>query len=119
MPYSTPGNYFEDLKGKLMTTRGSCARTRHGYTPYYAVAAMLTIIFVIGSIFLGKDTATCVQPEKEFITLTEEDYILYSDEMINTIIEHSPGLYAEDLTDNDYIEYIIYTGTEVDEFEQY
>lgn len=73
--------------------------------PYIAVAASLTLLIGVG-LSLGESS----RPYDEFST---EDYILFSDTMIQTIYNEdtTSDQYADaELMDEDIIEYLIYTG---------
>ena len=57
-----------------------------------------------GTWFLGNDA----HPD-----FSLEDYIVFSDEMTNTIMDEDEMWYADAATEDDLIEYLIYTGTEI------
>jgi hypothetical protein len=46
---------------------------------------------------------------------SQEDYIVFSDEMTSTIMYEEDLWYADAATEEDMIEYLIYIGTEIDE----
>ena len=105
-PYSVPEGYFDELKSSLkMIPARSRRKMFHPWT--WTAAAVVTILIAAGSFFLGRYT--------DRLDLTEEDYIVFSDDL-NTVYQEISGQYAStDLTEEDIIEYLIYTGVEVEE----
>ena len=116
MPYSTPDGYFEGLKAglKMIPVREkSHTKVLRMIARYTAIAASVALIFTAGRFFAGKVA--------DMNELTEEDYIVFSDEMTNAIYQESyTEQYAStrQLTEEDLIEYLIYTGVEIEELEQ-
>lgn len=110
MPYTTPTGYFDVLKHDLKETSRPAGRGLRKFAPYVALAAaMLTLLFAAGGFFLEHLN------REEF---TQEDYIVFSEDMTNTLfytMEEEYELYADVLTEDDIIEYLIYTDTEIDE----
>ncbi len=110
MPYTTPTGYFDVLKHDLKETSRPAGRGLRKFAPYVAIAAaMLTLLFAAGGFFLEHLN------REEF---TQEDYIVFSEDMTNTLfytMEEEYELYADVLTEDDIIEYLIYTDTEIDE----
>lgn len=105
MPFVTPEGYFDRLKKDLKT--GSKERgVQKQFTPYLALAAMFALLVATGGFFLERTTGD------EF---SQEDYIVFSEDMTNTIFYESDEQYADVVTDDDIIEYLIYIGTEIDE----
>ena len=116
MPYSTPEGYFEGLKAglKMIPAREkSGTRVLRKVARYTAIAASVALLFTAGRFIFGK-----MADADEF---TEEDYIVFSDDMTNAIYQESyTEQYAstQQLTEEDYIEYLIYIGVEIEELEQ-
>lgn len=104
-PFTVPDGYFETFKTETMRT--SIVQVMSPWrkaVPYIAVAASLTLLIGVGLSF-GESS----RPYDEFST---EDYILFSDTMIQTIYDDTATYqYADaELMDEDIIEYLIYTG---------
>jgi hypothetical protein len=70
---------------------------------------MFALLVAAGGFFLGRSS----------VSYSEEGYLGYSDyEMIETVYE-TEDMYADAITEDDIIEYLIYIGAEIDELEQY
>ena len=104
MPYEVPRGYFDELQ-KSLNAKSS---DRHSirYTPYMAIAAAAALLIAAGTFLLERES------ESDF---TQEDYIVFSEDMTNTIFYETDEIYAEAVTEDDIVEYLIYTGTEIDE----
>lgn len=98
MPFSVPDGYFEKMKICVKSGSGMGQKV-HDFLrqamSYAAVAAITALLVVAGGLFLERNS--------------EKD------------ISEAEGLYADSmvLTEEDIIEYLIYTGVEVEEIEQY
>lgn len=93
-PYNVPEGYFSSLEQKLKDIPQPKTVKLNLWrmaAPYATLAAMFTLIVAAGGFFLGKSWNE------------------------NRITEQ----YAEAVTDDDIVEYLIYTGVEIDELEQY
>ena len=116
MPYSTPDGYFEGLKVglKMIPIRDkSGTRVLRKVARYTAIAASVALLFTAGRFIYGK-----LADADEF---TEEDYIVFSEEMTNAVYQESytdQYATAQDLTEEDLIEYLIYAGVEIEEIEE-
>ncbi len=106
LPYGVPEGYFDSFKAEMS---GRLPRTAAGpwkkSMPYVAAAASLALLVSAGTFALGK-----FQSED---TLSQEDYILFSDNLISTAIYEDPSAYQvadAELLDEEIIEYLIYTG---------
>ena len=113
MPYGVPAGYFDGMRRNLKEISSAPASqnnaaVRSAY--YVAVAAMFALLLAAGGFFIGGTS------EKEF---TEEDYIVFSDQMTSTIFYDGNEQYAEAVSDDDIIEYLIYTGMEIEDMESY
>lgn len=94
-PCCIPEGYFERLKAGLKMIPGQ-ERYRRRSLRQWTVAAAIAAVIAAGTFLLGRHTKG-----REF---TEEDYIVYAD---------------DSMTDEDIIEYLISTGIEVEELEDY
>ena len=109
MPFRVPEGYFPYLKDRAM---GRCRQNsaRSGHLRYVALAATFLLLVAAGGFFLERQNRD---------TFTEEDYIVFSDEMVNTIYDTYSEQYADiqDPTQEDIIEYLIYIGVDIEDFE--
>ena len=108
-PFRLPEGYIDSLKSELKTIPKQKEEKRPVFQillPYISLAAAFAMIVAIGGLLLEK-TAT-----EDF---TDYDYILFSEDMTNTVIDMSEDQYADALTDEDIIEYLIYSGVEIEE----
>ena len=111
-PYSIPEGYFDELKSSLKTIPVQNRRRR--FQPWiWTAAAAAAILIAAGSFFLGR-----YSNEDD---LTEEDYIAYSEELTGIIYDEGTEQYADasSMTEDEIIEYLIYTGVEIEELEEY
>lgn len=111
MPYSTPEGYFEGLKAglKMIPAREKTAPWKR----YAGIAAAAALLLTAGGFIAGR-----LSGRAEF---SEEDYIVFSDEMTNAVYQESytdQYATAQELTEDDLIEYLIYTGVEIEEIEE-
>ena len=108
MPYDTPEGYFEGMKAGLkMIPAHQRHKVSHRRWRYAGIAAAAVLFLAAGGFLAERLTGG-----EEF---TEEDYIVFSDDL-NTVYQEISGQYAStDLTEEDIIEYLIYTGVEVEE----
>lgn len=105
-PYGVPEGYFDSFKAEMS---GKLPQADAGpwkkSMPYVAAAASLALMISAGALALGG-----FQSED---TLSQEDYILFSDNLISTDIYEDPSAYQvadAELLDDEIIEYLIYTG---------
>ena len=103
-PYTVPDGYFEAFRAEAIRRSSTKpAKPLGRVVPYLAVAASVALILGLGLSFSQKDIDT----------LSEEDYILFSDNLIRTYFDESDVTeqFAEaELYDEDIIEYLIYMG---------
>lgn len=108
MPYSVSDGYFHSLKVELKTYSYPQKVTANLrlmiLRPALAMAAILALILTVGILFSSKPLS-----EEEF---TQEDMIVFSGGMTNTILYEEGEQYAsaETIDEEDIIEYLIYTG---------
>ena len=109
MPFSLPEGYMESLRKELKTIPQRNTKKIPIFNriiPYVSLAAAFAVIVTIGGFILEKTTQQ---------DLSYEDYIVFSDDMTNTLLYDTDELYADALSDDDIIEYLIYTGIEIEE----
>ena len=111
MPFSLPEGYMESLRKELKTIPQRNTKKISIFNrilPYVSLAAAFAMIVTIGGFILEKTTQQ---------DLSYEDYIVFSDDMTNTLLYDTDELYADALSDDDIIEYLIYTGVDLEDFE--
>lgn len=109
-PYSVPEGYFESLKDRAVKyskpSDVAPMQFKRILTTAISMAAMFIIMVTAGTMFLKG-----VTPEED---LTEEDYIVFSDGYLELEMYDTDGMaeqYADaSISDEDIIEYLIYTG---------
>ena len=109
MPFLLPEGYMESLRKELKTIPHRNTKKIPIFNrilPYVSLAAAFAMIVAIGGFILEKTTQQ---------DLSYEDYIVFSDDMTNTLLYDTDELYADALSDDDIIEYLIYTGVEIEE----
>lgn len=109
MPFSTPESYFEELKSQMRVCSRPEVANRPAFrqfAPQIALVAAFTLLLAVGSLFLAKDQET---------DFSEEDYIVFSDDLTNTILYGSDDLYADLATEDDIIEYLINSDINLEE----
>lgn len=110
MPFSVPEGYFESFKKEVRIPQTPSLWKR--FAPYASVAAAFLLIVSVGTLILEKTLS-----END---ITQEDYILFSDNMMNTIAYEMDSEYrlAEaEINDDDIINYLIYSGISAEEIE--
>ena len=103
MPFEVPDGYFDNLQASLVQ---QTARQTRRWPAYIAVAASVALLVAAGGWALRGDA------QSDF---SQEDYIVFSDDMTNTVMYEDDLWYADAATEEDMIEYLIYIGTEIDE----
>lgn len=103
MPYKVPDGYFESLRHEIKSNKENSGIDKiwqKSIIPATIAAAVAIIVIFSQS-----------RPEdnKKEIEFTEEDYIVFSDYMTNTIYEEEVDIYAEahTMNEDDIIEYLI------------
>ena len=112
MPFPVPGGYFESFKAEASGTRVHKVSFWNKVAPYAAVAAVFVCLVTAGT-FLLENTVPQYQ-------LTEEDYVMFSDNIMTTIayeMEYGSQLAEAELSDEDIINYLIYTGVTAEHIE--
>ena len=109
MPFSLPEGYLESLRNELKAIPRLDEKKVPIFRrliPYISLAAAFAMIVTIGGFILEKTDGT---------DFSHEDYIVFSEDMTNTILYDTDEQYADALSDDDIIEYLIYTGVEIEE----
>ena len=105
MPYSVPERYFEDFRSQMKPTSAKENSLYMRLAPYMAMAAMF-ILLVTGGTFLLRHATP------------EEEFILFSDNLTNTIYYDTTEHIADaEIADEEIIEYLIYSGISAEEIE--
>ena len=110
MPFSVPEGYFESFRQGISIQQAPSFWKRSA--PYVSVAAAFLLIMSVGTLILEKTV-----PGYE---MTQEDYILFSDNMMNTIsyeMDEEYQIAEAEINDEDIINYLIYTGISAEEIE--
>lgn len=114
MPFTVPEGYFESFKEEIRKPMVQKLSFRKIVMPYIAVAAMFAFMVTTGTLLLERST-----PEYQ---MTEEDYFMFSDNMMNTIayeMEYGTQFAEAEINDEDIINYLIYTGVTAEQIEFY
>lgn len=112
MPYTVPEGYFESFKAQAAKPMVRKIDFRARIAPYAAMAAVFIFMVTAGTFFLEKSV-----PEYQ---MTEEDYVMFSDNFMNTIayeMEYGSALAEAELSEEDIINYLIYTGVTAEQIE--
>lgn len=115
MPYDVPDGYFETFKAEMshITTAGQRPGIWKGRMTYMAVAASLALLLSLGTMLMRHNSSD--------ETMSPEEYILFSDNLISTEIYQDPSEYqiaeAADLLEEEIIEYLIYTDVSLETIE--
>ena len=116
VPFSVPENYFGELKADLQkipqhTEHSISTRIKWGRA--VAIAASLTLLIAAGRLLMERSAYENI--------FTEEDFLVYSDDLDVIIDEEYSNLYAttHSMTDEDIIEYLLAIGIETEEVESY
>lgn len=113
MPYSVPEGYFESFRVEKAETSPKAGLWIR-IAPYAAMAAVFALLVTVGNFFLEKTTTDYM--------MTEEDYILFSDNAMSTIayeMVYGDQVAEAEIMDEDIINYLIYTGVSAEELEYY
>ena len=112
MPFSVPEGYFESFKKKNAMPVCRKVSLWNRMAPYAAMAAVFVFLVSAGTFLLEKSS-----PD---YNMTEEDYVMFADNMMNTIayeMEFGSQIAEADLSDEDIINYLIYTGVTAEHIE--
>lgn len=104
MPFAVPDGYFEGLKAELKMIPKQQAKPAKvvRWRPsirFVSIAAVVAVLIAAGAFFLGR------HGEESDFTVTQEGAGYYAD--------------LQALTEDEIIEYLISTGVELDDIEQY
>ena len=104
-PFSAPEGYFDSFKAKMSKVpRPAQAAPWRKAAQYIAIAASFALVVTAGTLALNRFSV-----EEE---ISQEDYILFSDSLINTALYEDSSTYQmadAELQDEEIIEYLIYT----------
>ena len=112
-PFGVPAGYFEAFKSTMseMVATPKISVWRRS-VPYMAAAACLALLLSAGTLLLNS--------LNQYDEFTQEDYILFSDNMINTAMYEDmemDQMADAELIDEDIIEYLIYIGVSPESIE--
>lgn len=112
MPYRVPEGYFGQFKTEACSRKAQSMGLWERLSPYAAVAAVFVFLVTTGTFILEKTT---MQDD-----MTEEDYIMFSGNMMNTIsyeISEDVQFANAEIDNEDVINYLIYSGITAEELE--
>ena len=111
-PYDVPEGYFDRLKQDLKINQPATVLVApwKKVSQYVAIAATFAMLIAAGGFFLTKNSDT---------DFSEEDYIVFSNNLTNTLSYDYEEFYAEaeSVEIEDIVEYLIYIGAEVESIE--
>lgn len=105
MPYKVPEGYFESFKAEAVIPAVRKFSFWNRMAPYAAMAAVFVFLVTAGTLLLEKSV-----PQYQ---MTEEDYLMFSDNMMTSIayeMEFGDQLADAQISEEDIINYLIYTG---------
>ncbi len=104
LPYSIPEGYFDEFRAKAEATR-----PRRNAIPYLSAAASAALLVGAGLHFMNGGSVE---------ELTQEDFLVFSDSVINTeYYENMNPIADAEIADEDIVDYLIYSGISVEEIE--
>lgn len=112
MPFTVPEGYFEVFKEANARPVARKVSLWNRIAPYAAMAAVFVSLVTTGTFLLERS-----MPQYD---MTEEDYVLFSDNMMNTIayeMEYGSQLAEAEVSSEDIINYLIYTGVSAEHIE--
>ena len=112
MPFTVPEGYFEVFKEANARPVARKVSLWNCIAPYAAMAAVFVSLVTTGTFLLERS-----MPQYD---MTEEDYVLFSDNMMNTIayeMEYGSQLAEAEVSSEDIINYLIYTGVSAEHIE--
>lgn len=112
MPFTVPEGYFEKFKAAAYRPKAETVSLWNRLSPYISVAAVFIFIVTAGTFILERST-----PQQD---MTQEDYIMFSDNMMNTIsyeMDDDTWIADAEIENEDIINYLIYSGITAEEVE--
>ena len=112
MPFTVPEGYFGAFKEANARPVARKVSLWNRIAPYAAMAAVFVSLVTTGTFLLERS-----MPQYD---MTEEDYVLFSDNMMNTIayeMGYGSQLAAAEVRSDDVINYLIYTGVSAEPIE--
>lgn len=112
MPFTVPDGYFESFMAANAVPVARKVSLWNRIAPYAAMAAVFVSLVMTGTFLLERSV-----PQYH---MTEEDYVIFSDNMMNTIVyemEYGSQLAEAEVSSEDIINYLIYTGVSAEHIE--
>lgn len=112
MPFTVPDGYFESFMAANAVPVARKVSLWNRIAPYAAMAAVFVSLVMTGTFLLERSV-----PQYH---MTEEDYVIFSDNMMNTIayeMEYGSQLAEAEVSSEDIINYLIYTGVSAEHIE--
>ena len=112
VPFTVPDGYFETFKSEASKPMVRKIDFRTRIAPYAAMAAVFIFMVTAGTFLLERSI-----PEYH---MTEEDYIMFSDNFMTSIayeMEYGSAIAEAELSEEDIINYLIYTGVTAEQIE--
>ncbi len=112
MPFTVPEGYFEAFKEANARPVVRKVSFWNRMAPYAAMAAVFVSLVMTGTFLLERTV-----PQYD---MTEEDYMMFSDNMMNTLVyemEYGSQLAEAEISNEDIINYLIYTGVTAEHIE--
>jgi len=112
MPFSVPEGYFDAFKTE---NARACAQKVGLWDRLAPIAAMAAVF-----IFLAASGTFLLEHSVRSYDMTEEDYVMFSDNMTNAIayeMEYEAKIAEAEASEEDIINYLIYTGVTAEHIE--
>lgn len=109
-PYTVPDGYFNSVKKSIRITDHSVCSRRHGTWPYIlAIAASFALLFLAGAGVLSR--------QQDMVEYDSIDLLVFSDISEESYYDLQAMSEPEELSEEEIIEYLIYTGTTLESIE--
>lgn len=112
MPFTVPEGYFDAFKAENARARVRTVSLWNRLAPIAATAAVFIFLAAAGTFLLEHSVRD--------YDMTEEDYVMFSDNMMNTIayeMEYGSQIAEAEVSEEDIINYLIYTGVTAEHIE--
>lgn len=112
MPFAVPEGYFDSFKAENTKARVQKVSLWNRLAPVAAMAAVFVFLAAAGTFLLEHSVRT--------YDMTEEDYVMFSDNMTNAIayeMEFGMQTAEAEISEEDIINYLIYTGVTAEDIE--
>lgn len=108
--YTVPEGYFEDFKSQMKPYQEKQGNHMAKISPYISIAASFIFIVTAGTFLLQRTVSSD--------ELTQEDYLLFANSMVNIEYYEDTDQIAEaSMEEEEIIEYLIYSGISAEEIE--